>query len=92
MSPKVDQEALDRAVQDVVFPDEASARSYAERQQAQSREAETEWIYLHRDWDQQWVARPWKPQPLLPPSEPRSLRSSMFWGTVGYALNPFNWF
>jgi hypothetical protein len=75
---------------DIVCPDEASARAEAARQQAMETEG-AEWIYLHRDRDQQWVARRWVDDGVDRGSSSGGV-GEVIGEVVVEALNPFNWF
>jgi hypothetical protein len=91
-----DAEALARAAGDIACQDESDARACAERRQSEERDPEIEWIYLLREWDGMWVARPWRPDHAeASPPRKRSRKEKVVEGAFGvvlYLLNPLNWF
>ena len=91
-----DANELARSSKDVICADEGSARRTAQQRQDVERNPEVEWIYLLREWDGRWVARPWHPG--MPGSAEPPRRSKADRVTDGIVdgllelLNPASWF
>lgn len=74
---------------DVHCADEASARTEAARRQAYETEDGVEWIYLHRDSDDQWVVRRYTAE--AGGREPKTRTSKLLGEVAGGLLDPTNW-
>jgi len=74
---------------DIHCADEASARAEAARRQAEEADDGVEWIYLHRDRDDQWVARRYTGDVGAPEAEGRTSR--VMSEVIGELIDPTTW-